>query len=130
MMQTFYTPEEVELLRAQIKRGVADAKAELQRRGGPGVNWRIVRMRIEQRERFVGTAVVRKRNKRLEIVCVETDELLYSLPSFIQVNDRTGMEGLAAEFNQLGRCSIDAIMAFETACRPDRRRSRRRYLQA
>ena len=61
------------------------------------------------------TYIVEKRHKRLQIIEMETDKLVYSPPNFIRLHSREPLQRLAARFTELGRRDIGAIMAFEAA---------------
>jgi hypothetical protein len=60
--------------------------------------------------------VVEKINKR--IVIVLDNEIVYSMPFWVQIKSRLDMQQLADQFNAAGMRCIDSIMAFETKHKP------------
>jgi hypothetical protein len=63
--------------------------------------------------RFWGTAEVVKRHKRLQVVVVETGEVLYVPPNFVMLPSREPLVALARHFTAVGHRDIDAIARFE-----------------
>lgn len=55
---------------------------------------------------------VRKINKRLVIAC--DGRVVYSMPWWVRVTDRSNMQWLADRFNAAGTDDITAIMEFES----------------
>ena len=56
--------------------------------------------------------VVEKINKR--IVIVLDNEIVYSMPTWVQIQSRQDMQLLADQFNAAGVRCIDSIVQFET----------------
>lgn len=56
-----------------------------------------------------------KRYKRLCIILVETDKVVYTPPDFIRhrIRDRNSLQKVVDKFNEVGDYSIKAIMEFE-----------------
>lgn len=63
------------------------------------------------------THIVVKRQKRLHIIEMETDKVVYTPPDFIRLHSREPLTSLAARFTELGRRDIGAIMSFEATAR-------------
>lgn len=77
----------------------------------------MIEMRAPMTDKFWGTAEVLKRNKRLMVRVIETDQILYVPPDFIRphIRSRAGLQALADAFTQKQRRCIEAIAAFEAA---------------
>jgi hypothetical protein len=68
--------------------------------------------------KFIGTPIIVKRSKRLQIRTQENDQLLYTSPDFIRLPSRAPLQRLADRFAKAGRADILEIIEFETSMRP------------
>jgi hypothetical protein len=64
--------------------------------------------------RLHNTFEVIKKNGRLWIECVETGELVYTMPNFVSINRREDLRSLAELMTIAGHRDIELIMWFET----------------